>query len=381
MKIIFTVNTYYPNRDGVQFVTAYLAEGLAKRGHSVELLTYAVAGAPQEETVNGVSVKRFNVRTEHMRHIGDKKGYLEYILSRQNDVDVIINVGTQSALTDWLLPVIKKLPVPAVLHIHSIWDFKIHKTDKSSAFALAAKLAGNIRWAYYFLRYSNAFKSYSKVLQLHSDDYSVRNFKKWYGIDSVILENAVEDSFFEPCPKEKYIVNVSNYMPMKNQRKLIEVFAKSGLPEPWKLVLIGSKENDYCRSLKKYAKELFGDTWEHRVNILTGISRAETVNIVKGGSIFVSASLREAYPISTLEAMAAGLPFLSYDVGIVSRLPGGIVIDSDDEYSAALRELAVDNEKAEKLGSLGRAFADKHCRIDKKVTELESIILGLGGND
>ena len=259
MNIIFTVNTYYPNRDGVQFVTAYLAEGLAKRGHSVELLTYAVAGAPQEETVNGVSVKRFNVRTEHMRHIGDKKGYLEYILSRQNDVDVIINVGTQSALTDWLLPVIKKLPVPAVLHIHSIWDFKIHKTDKSSAFALAAKLAGNIRWAYYFLRYSNAFKSYSKVLQLHSDDYSVRNFKKWYGIDSVILENAVEDSFFEPCPKGKYIVNVSNYMPMKNQRKLIEVFAKSGLPEPWKLVLIGSKENDYCRSLKKYAKERFGE--------------------------------------------------------------------------------------------------------------------------
>ena len=381
MIILFTVNTYYPHRDGVQFVTSYLSEGLAKRGHKVELLTYAVPGAPSEETVNGVSVKRFDIRTEHMRHIGDKKGYQKYILSRQNDVDVIINVGTQSALTDWMLPLIGKLSVPTVLHIHSIWDFKIHKTDTASALALVAKLTGNIRWAYYFLRYSKAFKRYNKVLQLHPDDYSVRNFKKWYGIDSVILENAVEDNFFEPCAKEKYIINVSNYMPMKNQKKLIEVFAKSGLSEPWKLVLVGSVENDYCRSLREYSRELFGEDWEQRVSILTGISRDETVDAVRKGSIFVSASLREAYPISTLEAMAAGLPFLSYDVGIVSRLPGGIVVYSDIEYVHALTELVNDEKKAASLGGLGRAFAQKHCRIDEKVNGLEKVILGLGGHD
>mgnify|MGYP000823722775 CR=1 FL=1 len=39
MKLLFTVNTYIPKRDGVQFVTKYLAEGLVKKGHSVDLIT------------------------------------------------------------------------------------------------------------------------------------------------------------------------------------------------------------------------------------------------------------------------------------------------------------------------------------------------------
>lgn len=109
MNILFTVNTYKPHLDGVQFVTSYLAEGLAARGHRVELITYAVKGAAEEETINGVHVIRRDVRTVHMRHLGDKKGYQSYILSRQNEFDAIINIGTQSALTDWMLPIIKKL--------------------------------------------------------------------------------------------------------------------------------------------------------------------------------------------------------------------------------------------------------------------------------
>ena len=39
MRILFTVNTYLPKHDGVQFVTKYLAEGLVKKGHIVDLIT------------------------------------------------------------------------------------------------------------------------------------------------------------------------------------------------------------------------------------------------------------------------------------------------------------------------------------------------------
>ena len=39
MKIVFTVHTYYPNKDGVQYVTQYLAEGLAKLGHDITVIT------------------------------------------------------------------------------------------------------------------------------------------------------------------------------------------------------------------------------------------------------------------------------------------------------------------------------------------------------
>ena len=46
MKIIFTVNTYYPYKDGVSVVTQYLAEGLAQKGHEVLVMTSSCDGAP-----------------------------------------------------------------------------------------------------------------------------------------------------------------------------------------------------------------------------------------------------------------------------------------------------------------------------------------------
>ena len=39
MKIVFTTHTYWPRKDGVQYVTQYLAEGLAKDGHEVIVFT------------------------------------------------------------------------------------------------------------------------------------------------------------------------------------------------------------------------------------------------------------------------------------------------------------------------------------------------------
>ena len=60
MKIIITVNTYYPLKDGVQFVTHYHAENLALRGHNVIVFT-TNHGNDSEEIHNGVKIIRFNV--------------------------------------------------------------------------------------------------------------------------------------------------------------------------------------------------------------------------------------------------------------------------------------------------------------------------------
>ena len=39
MKILFTTFSYYPETSGVPVVVQYLAEGLAKRGHNVSVVT------------------------------------------------------------------------------------------------------------------------------------------------------------------------------------------------------------------------------------------------------------------------------------------------------------------------------------------------------
>ena len=67
MKLLFTVNTYMPKRDGVQFVTKYLAEGLVKKGHSVDLITRQCKELTEvdDEVINGVHVIRWNANTYH----------------------------------------------------------------------------------------------------------------------------------------------------------------------------------------------------------------------------------------------------------------------------------------------------------------------------
>ena len=77
MKILFTVETYYPKKDGVQMVTQYLAEGLASRGHDVTVFTSNIDENKNFETFHNVKIKRFDLRTKFGLYFGDRKKYIK----------------------------------------------------------------------------------------------------------------------------------------------------------------------------------------------------------------------------------------------------------------------------------------------------------------
>lgn len=381
MRVLYTVSTYIPHMDGIQAVTSYLAEGLVKKGHSVDLITYEYSALTdkKEEVINGVRVMRFPAKTVHMRHRGDKAGYQKMIVENQKNYDVLINVGSQTAFTDWLLPIMDQIHIPKVLHLHSMWDFKLHKHDFDSLRSLASKVLGNIRWGGYFIWNKKAFKQYDAVLQLHVKDYSYAFFKKVFGIDSLALENAAEEPFFETdgVQKEKIILNVSNYYKRKNQLQCIKVFEESNLDGDWKLVLVGSKDNAYYKKLKHYCETALDPRKRDRVILHVGMPRQKIVELVKSSSIYMMTSLWEGFPISILEAMAAGVPYISSDVGIVKHLGGGRIARSQDEFVKALEQLASDKAYRETLGEEGRKEACQRYRISKKVDQLEEILQSL----
>lgn len=381
MKILYTVSTYNPHTDGIQFVTSYLAEGLVKKGHSVDLIAYEYPDLTdkKEEIINGVRVMRFPVKTVRMVHKGDRAGYQKFILDNQKNYDVMINVGSQTALTDWLLPIMDKITIPKVLHLHSVWDFGLHKTDFESFKVFASKILGYIRWGIYFAKYKKAFRKYNTVLQLHEKDYGYKFFKKNYGIDSIVLENAAEDAFFdiEGVEREKVILNVSNFYKRKNQLECIKAFEKSNLSDDWKLVLIGSKNTSYYRELKAYCENTLDPAKRDRVILRVGVPRERISEIVKSSSIYMMTSTWEAFPISILEAMAAGVPYISSDVGIVRYLGGGIVPNTQKEFVQSLERLASDDAYRQSLGDEGRREACEKYKISKKVEQLESILYSL----
>lgn len=388
MKILFTVHTYYPNNDGVQFVTKYLAEGLAKKGHSVTVITYKYPERcnVEMEDINGVHIIRWDAQTKYTFHRGNKKEYQRYILKHQDEFDVMVNVGTQTALTDWLIPIYKKINIPKLLYIHSIWDFKFHFSDYKSIRDLVAKIWANIRWAIYYKKNGAMFKSYDVVTQLHERDYSYLYFKKHYGIESQIMENAAEECFFnkdydsDVIVPENYVINVSNFNTRKNQKLSIKVFLESKIPDDWHLILIGSNENAYTEELRQYEKERrnelnLGDM--KRVHILTGIPRSQISSYVKKAKIYIISSLWEAFPISLVESMAASVPFISSNVGIVKYLPGGVVVDDEDGYLQWLSKFSSDEDIRHRYGEQGHKIAMERYRVDEKVSQLERLLLDI----
>lgn len=386
MKILFTVSTYYPKKDGVQNVTSYLAEGLVKLGHDVTVFTsYFDKNLPIEEKHNGVLIKRFNLYTKYGLYFGDKKNYVKCVTEYAEKVDVLVNVCTQNAFTDLLLKNLKSLKCKKILYKHGMFDFRFNKINFSSFRSIINKIWKEVRWYFYYNFNGKYFKCYNNIIELHKKSYGYTYFYNKYNIQSCVIENAADDDFFrekKTCefikPFEKYIINVSNYGDGKNQKLSIEQFLKSDIDKSIGLVLIGSKKNNYYESLCQYINKLRKKNNltinEKPIKILYGIDRNLIPLYVSNAYLYLMTSKAEVFPVSLIESMACGVPFISTNVGIAKYLYGGITVSKNDDIHYYIEELCKNLKLRNNLGTVGRQYALDNMQISDKVRLLEKII-------
>ena len=140
------------------------------------------------------------------------------------------------------------------------------------------------------------------------------------------------------------------------------------------LVLIGSEFNDYAREVMSLDERLAGQYPEGRVVFIEKLERSLTLAAYSACDIFLLASKAETQPIVLLEAMAAGIPFVSTDTGCVSELPGGIVACNEAALSAALAERHDNEAKRRELGDLGRKAVLESFTREKVVDAYAALI-------
>lgn len=376
MKVLLTANTYYPFQDGVSVVTTYQAEGLVRKGHQVIVLTSACEGRPEKETVNGVEIIRDNIRTVHAIHRGGKREYQKRIIAWSNEVDVIVNVCTQTARTDWMVPVLDQITCPAFLYLHGMTDFSWNKVYLTSVKSVCSKLWNNLRWGWFYKLQAENFRKYARVSQLHECDRGNRYFCKKYGIQGEIIGNAADGLFFEKYEEKKaeepYMVCIANYVEGKNQMLCLEAFYRARLPKEWKLLFVGSSETEYYRRLIEKKEEL-EQKWEQKreISFLVGVSRKEIASIVAGAEIYLFGSKWEVFPLSIVEAMAAGVPFISTDAGCVRYLPGGVIVKNAEDMAYWMERFSEEKMLREYMGKMGHIYARRHFQIQDKVDEFE----------
>lgn len=385
MKILITVSTYFPKKDGVQNVTGYLAEGLVKLGHNVTVLTSNKdLTSSNEEIYNGVKIVRINLYTKYGLYFGNKKEYKKIISEYANKVDVLINVCTQNAFTDLILKDLNKYKCKKILYKHDIFDFRFSTINFSSFASMVNKLWKEIRWSFYYSINGKYFKDYDVVTELHDKCYGYDFFEKKYGIRAKIIENAAENDFFEKKtlkdfvkPFDKYLLNVSNYDDRKNQKLAVREFLKANIDTKIGLVLIGSNSNKYYYSLINYANKLrkkYKLTDEQKpILMLHNIDRKYISSYVSNAYAYIMTSKWEAFPISLTESLASGVPFISTNVGIARFLFGGVTAYEINDIHYYIEKLCNEEKLRNDLSILAKKYAIDNLRIEDKVKELENL--------
>jgi glycosyltransferase involved in cell wall biosynthesis len=155
-------------------------------------------------------------------------------------------------------------------------------------------------------------------------------------------------------PRELWLGTFAGLRQVKNLPRLVRAFA--ALPEPWQLVIAG--EGPERETILAEVRRLGLD---HRVHLIGFI--ADPAKLIGLFDLFALSSDSEQFPISVLEAMAAGLPVASPDVGDVAAMlapeNAAYVSPRGDEAALArsLQALAADAKLRARIGAANRAKA------------------------
>ena len=390
MKIIFTTHTYWPQKDGVQYVTQYMAEGLAKRGHQV------VVFVPQTtekriitEEHNGVKVIRPYVIQKYSFYFGKLKAFKKSFLGECKDADCLISCAILSPINNFTLPLLRKISAKKILYLHGVYDRRIYSAYRPRI--KARKALVNARWDVFMKVHGKRFNDYDLFLNIRESTKDSEFFKK-AGVNrkQLMIANATE-SFDDVCVndellkkypflKKPYFLNVSNFNVVKNQKFLIKAYAEfcKKTDSDVQLVMVGGTDRRIRQAYATECRKLISKLeCRDKIHIIKNLSREDTKVIIKNCYCAAMSSTREVCPIFLCEAIMCAHPFISTRVGSVNELEGGVFADTVSEYAEQMVKLTTDKEFFNELAAKGKAFADANLTQKEKVKELETIIVNL----
>lgn len=202
--------------------------------------------------------------------------------------------------------------------------------------------------------------------------------KKYTLKKCVVIGNPIESvENVNDTYREKIIITVGRLMASKNHLRLLSIFSKINRSD-WRLMIVGGDfaDHDIKSKLKKKILE-YG--LEGRV-ILTG-SVTNINELLLKSSIFAFASSKEGFPNAVGEAMAAGVPVISYDCVagpsemIVDGVNGFLIPMFDDERFVDKLNFLIKNDAVRTMMGKNAMGSIKKFGSEKICEEFYNIIL------
>jgi len=366
VKVAIAVLDYLPSVGGSVRVVQLLAEGVAKRGNEVTVVTREKTGCPTEESIGGVRVLRIPMR--HLAGYRLPKGYLRTL--RTLDADVFHVHGNRIWNVDYYLPFAGSFDWPQVITPHGFYHYWMR--------------SGPVRYLYYNQYFSRRIRKFDRYVALTAGE--ANHVLSWrYPPERLsVIPNGIEVEEFDTPPyldtkitrewlglrTKKVAVYVGGFWDNKRVDRLIEAIARTN--GEWGLVEIGNDrpghpyDREHCLALTR--------SLGTRAVFLRELSRSALLDIFHSADAYVQGSAFEGFGITLLEAMAADLPFVAFDSGAARELAAtgaGRVVATPEEMARALGDIpswytpgtgrkAVTNWTAEKM-------VDRHVALYESI--------------
>ena len=352
MHVVHACHRYHPVPGGSERIAQVLAEGAARRGHRVTMITQAEPGVPDREEIGGVEVVRLRMRP--YGGIRFPVGY--HAALRASDGDLFHLHGNRIWCADFYLPLARLYAWPQLATGHGFYQYANDPKPWD-------------RW--YFERY---FPRVLAGLDLYACDteFERRQLQGW-GVPEAQLARlplGVPQEEFAPdaagaaamrshwqLTAPHVAVYAGGFFPNKRVDRLIDAVAATR--GDWALVALGRDVPGTPYDAASCAERA---RRAHIEYLAPGaIPRPEVVRSFLASDAVVLGSSYEGFGVTLAEAIAAGKPFVSFRVGAAPEMAAtgaGEVVERVEEFAAALTRLADPGERARRADRARASAAD-----------------------
>ncbi|HNX51340.1 MAG TPA: N-acetyl-alpha-D-glucosaminyl L-malate synthase BshA [Thermoanaerobaculaceae bacterium] len=168
------------------------------------------------------------------------------------------------------------------------------------------------------------------------------------------------------------LVHASNFRPVKRIRDVLEIFREVQAAVPCHLAMVG--DGPERPGAERFARDA---GIAHRVEFLGNVTPVE--GVIAAGDVFLLPSQEESFGLAALEAMSCGVAVVASNAGglpeLVSHGDGGFVFAVGDTHGMAAQVIALLQDRAELLRQkeLARRRAVEHFATDMIVDRYEAL--------
>jgi len=142
--------------------------------------------------------------------------------------------------------------------------------------------------------------------------------------------------------------------------------------------VVGTIANDYPSKGLKYLKKAAKDLPSIKFVIIGTGNKfiPDAYKYLKAFDIFVLPSVKEGFPWTILEAMAAEVPIVATKVGAISEIQPGLLVEpgNSKELSSAIRKLLKNRDLRNKLTNQSKKTVKDKFSLERMVNNVEKLL-------